>query len=301
MQQLVASAANDQVFRLAEGPIWDATRQRLLWVDIDLGLVFVGRLFRDGTIAVDERIECGETVGALVLTDDGQIGVAGADSLFLLGSGRERRLVSRIFDPTTERRLNDGETDPAGRFVVGTLSLSGDSVTEILVRLEADGTVTMIDEDLTLSNGLAWTANGRTMYSVDTMSGVIYRRSYDPMTGATGNRETWLVVDGGYPDGICLDAEGFVWVAVWGGAEVRRYSPSGELDTTVMTGALHTSSVAFGGPDLSTLVITSSTNGLSHDDLERYPNSGHLLTVRPGVRGLEPTRWIVPWREGKSA
>jgi sugar lactone lactonase YvrE len=193
-----------------------------------------------------------------------------------------RRLLPRA----SGRRLNDGKPDPAGRFVVGTLSLTGDaSSSEELFVVRAEG-LDRIDADLTLSNGLAWSADGGTLYSVDTNRRVVFRRPWSVADGTWGERTTHLSFATGYPDGICLDAEEHLWAAMWGLGEVRRYAPDGALVTTISVPAPHTSSVAFAGPDLDVLVITTASRDLAGDDLARHPAAGALFTVRPGVRGL---------------
>lgn len=189
------------------------------------------------------------------------------------------------------RRLNDGKPDPAGRCVVGSLSLRGISSTEVLVQVGPDGSITPIDDDLTLSNGLAWTANGASMYSVDTGLRRVFVRPYDAATGTTGSRSVFAEIVDGYPDGICLDAEGHLWVAVWVAGEVRRYAPDGSLVLTYRIPAPNTSAVAFAGEDLSTFVVTTATYQLNAYQRAQYPLSGRLFTADIGVRGTPQSLW----------
>ena len=121
----------------------------------------------------------------------------------------------------------------------------------------------MLDDDLTLSNGLAWTADGLAMYSIDTMRRVVFARPYDPVTGEVGRRAEWLTFANGLPDGMCLDAEEHLWIAMWGLGQVHRYTPDGELVAIVEVPAPHTSSVAFAGAELDTLVVTTATQDLT--------------------------------------
>jgi sugar lactone lactonase YvrE len=197
----------------------------------------------------------------------------------------------RILPPDSGRRLNDGKPDPAGRFLIGTLSLMGDTSTTQELILVRDDALEPVDTDLTLSNGLAWSADGGTLYSVDTIRRVIWRRPWNPSDGSRGERETHLTLDAGYPDGICLDAEDHLWVAMWGLGEVRRYAPDGALVATIAVPAPHTSSVTFAGPDLDVLVITTAKRDLVGDELAHYPGAGALFTTRPGVRGLAQASW----------
>jgi sugar lactone lactonase YvrE len=230
-------------------------------------------------------------VGAVSVADDGTWLIAGAKSLFARLPGGGTRLLAAIIPEKDARRTNDGKADPAGRFVVGTLSLNGDSRTESLVRLEPDGSLTTLDDDLTLSNGMAWTADGRTMYSIDTLRRIIYTRPYDPVTGLVGKRDVLVQCEAGFPDGMCLDEEEHLWVAMWGLGQVHRFTPKGERVAVIDVPAPHVSSVAFAGPDLATLVITTATQDLDPDQLSAYPLSGQLFTASPGVRGLPVPLW----------
>lgn len=266
----MTSAASRETYRLAEGPVWDAARRRLLWVDILGGAVLEGTLHGDG-IVVTRRHRFDGTVGAVTVAEDGTLLVAAQEHLVVLRPDGTRADGPRIVPAGERRRLNDGSTDPAGRFLVGTLSLAGPSEREVLVRLETDGTVTELDGDLTLSNGLAWSTDGSRMFSVDTERRVVYLRDYHPATGAVGERHVHLRVDEHYPDGIAVDADDHLWVAVWGAGEVRRFAPDGSLVHRIRVPAPHTSCVAFAGDDLRTLVITSATAELSESSCAPSP------------------------------
>src|SRR5690606_15884087 len=144
---------------------------------------------------------------------DGSLLVAASTGLVVLGPDG-----SRTEGPTlvpAGRRLNDGACDPAGRFVVGTLALTDAPGREQFLRVEHDGTVTVLDDDLGQANGLGWAPDGRTLYTTDTVAGRIWRRSYDTDTGEVGPREAHLDIDG-LPDGLAVDATGDLWVALWG-------------------------------------------------------------------------------------
>ena len=283
-------AATEATYHLAEGPVWVAARKRLLWVDILGGAVLEGAL-AGGRIEVTQRLTFDGMVGAVAVAGDGGLLVAAQEHLVLVRPDGTREHGPRIVPAGDGRRLNDGGPDPAGRFVVGTLCLDGASHRETLVRLEPDGTVTELDRDLTLSNGLAWSADGRSMYSVDTLRRTVFLREYDPGTGAVGGRREHLVLDDGFPDGIALDTADHLWVAVWGQGQVRRYAPDGRLVETVPVPAPHSSSVAFAGDDLRTLVITTATSELSDEQRRAFPDSGRLFTTHVDVPGLPVPAW----------
>jgi sugar lactone lactonase YvrE len=233
-------------------------------------------------------------VGAVAVAADGSLLVAAQERLVVLLPDGTRRDGPRIVPAGERRRLNDGGADPAGRFVVGTLSLDGPSEREVLVRVAADGRLTGLDDDLTQSNGLAWSADGGTMYSVDTLRRTVFVRDYDAATGTVGERRVHLRVEDGLPDGIALDAADHLWVAVWGAGEVRRYAPDGTLTERLAVPAPHTSSVAFAGDDLRTLVITTAFAELEAEQRRTHPDSGRLFTTRVTVPGLPVPLWAGP-------
>ena len=283
--------ANPTTCELGEGPVWDPIREVVHWVDIRRGVVFSGRLDSHGRVTLLDHVPFPGTVGAIAVAEDGSWIVAGSHTLILHPTSGSTRELARVIPAGRTRRTNDGKPDPAGRFLIGTLSLDDDSEHEVLTRLDDDGTLTTIDDDLTLSNGLAWSPDGSIMYSVDTLRRVVYARSYDVATGATGDRRVHIAFDDAYPDGMCSDAAGHLWIAMWGRGEVRRYTPDGDLDETIHVPAPHVSSVAFAGPDLATLIITTATQDLTEDQLAAAPLSGKLFSARPAVPGLPVPLW----------
>lgn len=282
-----AALASTESFTLGEGPLWDAPRERLLWVDIDAGRVHEGRLDGDRVVVTGSHHR-DRTVGAVVCSAAGDLLVAGAQTLLTTPE-------TRIVPAGARRRLNDGACDPAGAFLIGTLAL-GDGPTggETLVRMERDGSLTVLDDDLHLSNGLCWSPDGTLLYSVDSVPRVVWVRSYDAATGATGPRREWLRITDGNPDGLCADADGHLWIAVWGAGEVRRYTPDARPAGVVTVPAPHTTSVAFVGAGLDRLLITTATTGLSPERLAAYPMSGRLFLADVGVTGLPVTPWAGP-------
>jgi sugar lactone lactonase YvrE len=287
--------ATDEAFDLAEGPVWDPIRERLLWVDIRRGTVLVGVLHDDGTITVDDRVQTPGMVGAVAVSESGEWIVAGERGILTRSVSGLLSDGPTILAPDSGRRLNDAKVDPAGRFVVGTLKIDETpTVVERLVVVQPDGELHDLDDDLTLSNGLGWSPDDSVLYSIDTVPRVLYARDYDATTGTAGRRRVLIAFDEGVnPDGMCVDADGYLWVAIWGGGQVRRYTPDGVLDRTIEVPAPHTTCVAFAGPDLATMVITSATKDLSGEQLAQHPLSGRLFTVDAGVRGLP-----LPWWSG---
>ncbi|GAA4991087.1 hypothetical protein GCM10023205_73670 [Yinghuangia aomiensis] len=293
LRQWIARPATWTTYALAEGPVWDAKRRRLLWVDIVAGRVHAGKL--DGSaIQPAEEFAVGTFAGSVAFTADGELVVAAKEQLTRIRPDGTRVLGTRILPDGSTRRLNDGAVDPGGRFVVGSLSLHGPGSGECLVVVDHDGTVRVLDEDLTLSNGIAWSADGTCMYSVDTLDGVVHSRAWDPASEVVGPRTDHITLAGELPDGIAVDADDHLWVAVWGAGQVRRFTPDGRLTGVVHVNAPHTSAVTFAGDDLRTLVITTARNELPVRALRRYPDSGRLFTARIEVPGLSATPWRPP-------
>ncbi|HEU0180814.1 MAG TPA: SMP-30/gluconolactonase/LRE family protein, partial [Agromyces mariniharenae] len=229
-------------------------------------------------------------VGAMAPSASGDWIVANGDDLVVVRGGRIIRTIP-VLGSDGARRFNDGKPDAAGRFLVGTLSLAGPSEREELLVVERDGSRRVLDDDLTLANGLGWSADGTRLHTIDTLRRRVWTRDYDVETGATGEREVLVELDEGLPDGMCVDAEDHLWIAVWGLGQVRRYTPGGDLVRVIEVPAPHTSSVAFAGPRLDTLVITTAADELSPAQLEQYPHSGCLFTIVPGVTGLPQPLW----------
>jgi sugar lactone lactonase YvrE len=234
-------------------------------------------------------------VGAAVTAADGTLLVAGQEQLIVQHVDGTRELGARLVPENAGRRTNDGKVDPSGRFLIGTGTLPGDDPVppghERLLRVESDGSLTTIDDDLGLSNGLAWSADGRTLFSIDTDAAVVWRRDYEPSGVAIGKRELYLRVTDGHPDGMCLDSDGGLWIAIWGGSQVRRYAPDGAVTDVVTTTAPHTSSAAFVGPRLDRLLITSGRQHLDEAQLREFPDSGLLFLADVGRTGVP----VAPW------
>ena len=296
MKTYRAQVAGPDSYLLAEGPLWDPVRERVLWVDIQSHAVWTGVL-KGGLIEPAERLDFAETVGAVVCAEDGTLLVAGARELIGVSPSGVRTPRGRILAESVDSRLNDGGCDPAGRFVVGSMALDQRTGAELLCRVDGESAggqaaLETLDLDLTLSNGLAWSPDGRTMYSIDTIPGVVRGRSYHPGTGEHGPpSELFRIENGGGPDGMCVDADGNLWVAVWGAGQVRCYTPAGEVLAVVEVDAPHTSSVAFVGPELDLLMITTAKVELTPAELVEKPDSGRLFTARVGTAGLPVPLW----------
>jgi sugar lactone lactonase YvrE len=290
LRRFRAAPATEQRYGLAEGPVWDGDRNRVLWVDINAGAVHAGTLSGQ-RVHDDSVLHLPGTTGAVVTSADGQLLVAGSRRLYTISAEGAVADWVEIIAERTASRLNDGGCDPAGRFLVGSLALDGRQHEEVLVRVDEHGGVVVIDDDLGLSNGLGFTPAGDRLYSTDTVPGIIWIRDYDALTGIVGPRREFLRVEHGKPDGLCLDRDGNLWIAIWGAGEVRCYSPSAEQRAVVDVAAPNTSSATFIGPTLDTLLITTASEQLSEAQLAEYPDSGRLFIADVGISGLPVPLW----------
>jgi sugar lactone lactonase YvrE len=283
-RELEAEVAVPAQCQLGEGPVWDASRGLLWWVDILAGHVHA----IDPATGARTRFDAGDAVGAVGLTRGGGLVLALADGFALAGAdGQDLTRVPGFSIDRTTLRFNDGKPDPWGNFVAGAMARdeSGNPPGS-LYRLSPDRAVTEVFGDVGLSNGLDWTDDRRLFYYSDTTIGRVDVFDCDPDTGALSGRRPF--VDAAQPDGLTLDGEGGLWLAVWGSGEVRRYTPDGRLDTVVRLPAWQVTSAAFGGPDLATLYITCAWEGLTPAERAEQPHAGDIFACTPGVTGRPP-------------
>jgi sugar lactone lactonase YvrE len=273
---------------LGEGPSWDGDGGTLRWVDIH------GRLVQryDPSTGRTAARQLDQAVSAVVPRAGGGLAVALEDGIWVTDSdaGPLRRLAAiEADDPTT--RLNDAKCDRRGRLWVGSMAYDERTRAGSLYRVDPDGSLERVLGDLTVSNGIAWSPDARLMYFIDSMERRVDVLDHDPASGrATGRRGLIEIEpDAGLPDGMTVDAEGCLWVALWDGWAVRRYWPSGQLDRIVELPVARPTSCAFGGPELADLYVTSAGEGLSDAERGGQPLAGGLFVVRPGVHGLPAT------------
>jgi sugar lactone lactonase YvrE len=273
---------------LSEGPRWDEERRELLWVDI-LGRGFHRATVTPGgspdrvrTVALDRH------VGAVApVAGGGYVLAAGQGFLFVDDGGS----VHELAQPEAGRsdvRMNDGACDPQGRFWAGTMAYDESPGAGTLYRLEPDGRCSTVLTGLTISNGIGWSPDGRTMYLSDSGTRSVDAFDFDGATGAISGRRRLVQIDrpGMAPDGLTVDEQGDVWVAMYGGWAVHRYGPDGSLRDTVPIPAEQATSCAFGGDDRRTLFVTTGRERLDESALEHQPDAGRLFVVTGlGARG----------------
>ncbi|RCK68871.1 SMP-30/gluconolactonase/LRE family protein [Desertihabitans brevis] len=263
-----------------EGPVWDARGDRLLVVDMLAGVVV--DLARPDQ---PERSSVGTVAAALRPRRDGGFVVALEHGFALVDDAfvQQGEETAALDDPAV--RMNDGGCDPQGRFYCGTMAYDSSPGAGTLYRFDPDRRVEPVLTGVTISNGLQWSADGQRAFYNDTPTGQVDVLDFDAATGTFGERRRFAAVTGdGAPDGMAIDAEDGLWVALWGGSRVARFDADGALSEVVELPVSQVTACAFGGPDLSRLFITTSREGLPEGE---EPGAGAVFTLEPGVRGAE--------------
>lgn len=268
-------------FELGEHPVWDAGSGRVGWVDVPTGdLRWLGR----GLI---ETWSLPAPLGAVALRQrGGVVAAAGTGFEFRDASGNpDRDRIDGLLPSGV--RYNDGACDPQGRFVIGTATVDGRRGGGALYRLDPAGAVTVLLEGVTESNGLCWSLDGAIFYYVDSGDPVIRRYAYSADGLLSRLPDFYVAADGdGVPDGLCIDAEGALWVAMWQGGTLRRLAPDGSELDVIPVPVSQPTCPAFVGRKLDRLVLATAWESLATDQRAEQPWAGHLLGTIPGVRGV---------------
>jgi sugar lactone lactonase YvrE len=286
----VAEPVGDVTAVLGEGPYWVPEDDCLLWVDIHRGQLH--RTYFPSGEAITMNLGA---VSAAFPAVGGGILTAGGSKLALhLPAERGEKWITRVIAEVPPRagiRFNDAGVDPAGRVWVGSMHIGESEPLGELYRLDAGGVLTTVVKGVTVSNGLGWSPDGSRMYYADSPMRRIDMFDYDPATGEAFQRRVFadLSAFDGVPDGLTVDADGCVWVAIWGGGVVRRFAPDGSQDAVIPVPVSQPTSCAFGGPGMTDLYLTSASVGLTEAELKAQPLAGRLLRLRPGPVGLPST------------
>jgi sugar lactone lactonase YvrE len=276
---------------IGEGPVWHSREGSLYWVNF-IGDYQILR-FSPSTRRLDV-FETGMPVMALGIRKAG--GFIAATAKGIATWDTESKTFEPLCDPLAGRegfRFNDAATDFEGRFWVGTLNDANPKGPDgELFRIQHDGFYQLMDKNITVANGIGWSPNRKIMYFTDSFRYCIYAYDYAAATGTISNRRTFAQTspDGGIPDGLTVDSEGFVWSAYCGGWRVVRYNPEGRVDREYQFPVANPTSCAFGGERLDELYVTSANLGLSDKEKEQYPQSGDLFRLKVGVTGIDEPR-----------
>lgn len=276
---------------LGEGAHWHADWKKFLYVDIEGKKV--GRI--DPVTKNMEERAVGERVGTVVPATNGQLIIALENSIEALDFETGiRQELTKIETDKPGNRSNDGKCDAAGRLWIGTMSIQEELHHGALYCL--DNSLHRKLERISISNGICWSADNLVMYYIDTLDYNIKAYDFEVGTGSISNERIVVSVkEPGYgPDGMTIDEEGMLWVAMWGGACVNRYNPfNGTLIGKVEVPALNVTACAFGGADMKQLFITTARKGLNEEQLQKYPLSGSLFYLNTEIKGAQMNKFIV--------
>ena len=265
---------------LGEGPVWDARTQTLYWIDI-----LNHRIYANG----DVFLESDETIGCLSLRKTGGLIFTKRASIWTCESDSSQlTLLSTLENEPANNRFNDGKCDPRGRFLAGTMDMGETGPNGSLYLYDGKSTTRLFD-NVTISNGLAWNPDYKTLYYIDTPSHEVKAFDYDLDNGTIGNMRVVINISDtlGHPDGMTSDTQNNLWIAMWGGAKVTKWNPNtGQLLEQIPVPAKNVSSCVFGGKNMNELFITSARVGLDEDTLKQYPLTGGVFRLETNVEGM---------------
>jgi sugar lactone lactonase YvrE len=279
---------------LGEGPVWDAKNKLICWVDILNGEIHEYSPEQKTHRAIGVH----QMIGSIAICTNGNFIAALQNGFAFID--RITGAVKMIVDPEdhlSHNRFNDGKCDPAGRFWAGTMSLSEEPGTGNLYAIEKDLIVTRKIEGVTISNGMAWSADQRVFYYIDTPTSGIVKYDYEKDSGLIHNKRTVIKIakEDGYPDGMTIDNEGMLWIAHWDGWQVSRWDPiRSEMLGRIKLPVARVTSCTFGGENLEDLYITSAKVGLTKAQSAQQPLAGSLFVLREcGFKGMPAVEFEV--------
>lgn len=273
---------------VGEGPNWDTRTGALWWVDILNCSVWRGDLDGPG-----ESFQVPAHVGAVLpCADPAELLLVMRDGFHHRNAAGELTALATPLARTPHIRFNDAKCDPQGRAFGGTMAYEGGDGQAALYRLDASE-ATLVVPDMSLSNGLGWSPDGTLMYLTDSAKNRIDVFDFDSADGGLSGRRPFVQIPDGHgmPDGLCVDDDGCVWVALWGTGRIRRFTPQGQLERQIELPVSQPTSMCFAGTGLDTLVITSAAVGLTEEQLANEPFAGGLFTLEPGITGAAATPW----------
>jgi sugar lactone lactonase YvrE len=283
----------DTADQLGETPLWCERTQKLWWLDIEQPKL----QSLDPVTGAHQvfRFDCA-WAGSLALCETGDLLIALDNDLYRFDPATGTKTLFASVGPATPKtRLNDGRTDRQGRFWVGTVDNVFQEKLGSLYRVDPSGKVTRMMEGVICSNSLAVSLDGRTLYFSDTRQYTLWAFDLDPVSGGLSNRRVFAdhTKTLSKPDGACVDSEGFVWNAIFGGHRIVRYAPDGRIDRTIELPVTNPTCICFGGKDLSMLYITTATKMIAPEVLAEETHAGSVLAIDVGVKGVPECRFAI--------
>jgi len=273
--------------RLGEGAFWNHKTQELYWVDIEDQMLHI----YNPQTKKNRSLPTPSKIGTVVPKNTNETIVALQDGIYTMNiKSGDIVLLSDIESGLTENRFNDGKCDPSGRLWVGSMALKMQSYRASLYMVDTTGNAQLKLDKVTISNGIAWSSDQKTMYYIDTPTGMIRAFDFDNEIGAISNERIVVKVPNsmGFPDGMTIDSEDMLWVGMWNGNAVIRCNPkTGKIISKIEVPAHNVTSCAFGGKNLDTLYITTASIDMTKKEKAACPLAGCLFKADPGVKGVK--------------
>lgn len=278
-----------QIMVLGEGPLWHPIEKCLYWVDIVAATLY--RLNKDNSI---DKFTMPSEIGSIAWCANGGLIGALKDRFVTIDTimGMTQNIALPL-EGIKNVMFNDGKCDRQGRFWAGTKDEAEQEPIGALYCLNK-GHVTEMLNGFTVSNGIAWNLDNSLMYICDSPARQIYQYEFDPIQGRLGQMQIFAQTpkEEGFPDGLTVDSQGYLWSCHWDGWQITRYTPTGEIDSVIPMPVPRPTSCCFGGPDLTTLYVTSASIDLTASQLADAPQSGMVFAIETDIKGLsEPSYW----------
>lgn len=280
-----------EIMLLGEGPLWHPLEKCLYWVDIIAATLYCLNI-NDGNI---QKFTMPSEIGSIAWRSKGGLIAALNDRFVSIDTTTgTTQTIALPLQGINGVMFNDGKCDRQGRFWAGTKDIKEQSPIGSLYCLDKEGNATKKLNGFTVSNGIAWNLDNSLMYICDSPARLIYQYEFDPIKGRVGQVREFAQVPKkeGYPDGLTVDSEGYLWSCHWDGWQITRYRPNGEVDSVIPMPVPRPTSCCFGGPELKTLFITSASMGLSAAQLADAPQSGQLFSMEVDISGLPEPAYL---------
>ncbi|EDP46901.1 SMP-30/gluconolactonase/LRE family protein [Rickettsiella grylli] len=268
---------------LGEGPLWHPVEKCLYWVDIVAATLY--RLNADNSI---NKFIMPSEIGSIAWSAQGGLIAALRDRFATIDTNTgSTQTIALPLHKMKKVMFNDGKCDRQGRFWAGTKDVKEQEPIGALYCLNKGNVVEML-KGFTVSNGIAWNLDNSVMYICDSPSRQIYQYEFDKRRGSLGQMQVFAQIpqEEGFPDGLTVDSQGYLWSCHWDGWQITRYTSTGEIDSIIPMPIPRPTSCCFGGPDLTTLYVTSASIGLSASQLADAPQSGMIFSIETGIKGL---------------
>lgn len=275
---------------VGECPCWHQEKQLLYWVDI------LKKQFHIHNPKTEKNltINVGEFIAGVAPRNNGEVILGLQSGLASLNLETEEiSILARPEDYTPSHRFNDGKCDPVGRFLAGTMAVDETEGAGSLYSLDKHLHVRKLLDNLSISNGMGWSPDYSTMYLIDSPTQKVFAFDYDVTTGNISNQRVAVTIPEGFPDGMTVDTEGNIWVALWAGFKVTRWNPyTGKLLQSISVPAPNVTSCAFGGSNLKELYITTARKDLNEAALNLYPHAGSVFRVKTDATGMKSFEFV---------